>query len=243
MVKVGKLWGDAKFASLSPYSKLLYCYLLTQPSITTLGILVLDIERINLDLKLKGSDELHEAFAELKSKEYIDFFFSNETILTIHVINHFRSLPKSKSIIKKGIEEGKGAKGSLRAMLHNHFVAEDFKDTNFIPPTPKEVTDYAMGLGYQVNGKDFVSYYEDNDWYDKNNKKVRNWKAKVSKVWCREDKKLKTAEDAPKEFKYFFVDIEDGVRVFPESWKDGLPSHSNFIYAQYLIDEFNKRNS
>lgn len=238
MVKLGKLWGDAEFASLSPNSKLLYCYLSTQPSITTLGILVLDIERINLDLKLESFDELHEAFAELKDKQYIDFFFSNETILTIHVIDHFRSLPKSKSIIKKGIEEGKGSKGALRTMLHDHFVAEDFRDTNFIPPTPTEVAEYALSLGYLVNGKNFVEYYEDNDWFDKNNKKVRNWKAKVSKVWCRDANKLETAEGAPKGFEYFFVEIEEGHRIYPQSWVKGLPSHSNHIYAQYLIEEY-----
>ena len=101
--------------------------------------------------------------------------------------------------------------------------------------------EYALGLGYEVNGRAFVDYYADNDWYDKNNKKVRAWKSKVSKVWCREENKLETVKGAPKGFEYFFADLEEGVRVFPESWKNGLPSHSNFLYAEYLTDKFNEQ--
>jgi hypothetical protein len=62
-------------------------------------------------------------------------------------------------------------------------------------------------------------------------------------VWCREENKLETAKGSPKGFEYFFVDLEEGVRVFPESWKNDLPSHSNFIYAEHLINKFNERNS
>lgn len=244
MVKLGKLWGDAKFASLSPNSKLLYCYLISQPSITTLGILVLDLDRINLDLKLESFDELDYAVTELRAEEYIDFFFCDETVLTILVIDHFKSLPKSKANIRKGIDEGKGSRGSIKEMLLNYFTTEDFKDTtSFTPPTPSEVAEYALSLGYLVNGKTFVEYYSDNDWYNKNNKKVRNWKATVRKVWCREDNKLETADGAPKGFEYFFVEIEEGVRVYPQSWNNGLPSHSNHIYAQYLIDEYNEQKN
>ena len=105
------------------------------------------------------------------------------------------------------------------------------------------MADYALSLGHLVNGKDFVDYYGDNDWYDKNDKKVRNWKAKLSKVWCRDTNKLEKVDGAQKGFEYFYVEIEEGNRLYPQSWKNGLPSHSNHIYAQYLIDEFNEQNS
>lgn len=242
MVKVGKLWGDARFSSLSPYSKLLYCYLTTQPSITTLGVLLLATNKILIDLKIEDEDVLESSFGDLEDK-YIKSFFCEEGIRTIVIVDHYKSLAKSKANIRKGLDEGKSSKGRIKEILLDIFTKEDFQGDNFVPPTPQEVTDYAMGLGYQVNGKAFVDYYGDNDWYDKNNKKVRAWKAKVNKVWCREENKLETVKGAPKGYEYFFVDVEEGVRIFPESWKDGLPSHSNFIYAQYLIDEFNERNS
>lgn len=239
MVKVGKLWGDARFASLSPSSKLLYCYLTTQPNITTLGILDLYIERVDLDLGIS----IVEHLAPLKVKEFINYFYSEgEDIVTVLVVDHYHSLAKSKANIRKGLDEGKNSKGKTKKMLLEVFTKADFTNDSFKAPTPQEVMEYALGLGYEVNGKAFVDYYADNDWYDKNNKKVRAWKSKVSKIWCREENKLESVKGAPKGFEYFFADLEEGVRVFPESWKNGLPSHSNFIYAEYLTNKFNEQN-
>lgn len=239
MVKVGKLWGDAKFASLSPNSKLLYCYLLSQPNITTLGVLVLDLERVNIDLKIGSIDELQYPFSELDANGYIEYFMSSDKVVTAIVVDHYHSLAKSKANIRKGLDEGKASKGKIKEILLDLFTVADFQNDSFVPPTPQEVSDYALSLGFLVNGKNFVEYYGDNDWYDKNNKLVRNWKSKVSKVWCRDTNKLETADGAPKGFEYFFTEIEDGHRVYPQSWVNGLPSHSNHIYAQYLIDEYN----
>jgi len=239
MVKVGKLWGDARFASLSPSSKLLYCYLTTQPNITTLGILDLYVERVNLDLGINSPDW----FKTLKDKGLINYYWGeDEDTVHVLVLDHYHSLAKSKANIRKGLDEGKNSKGKTKEMLLEVFTKADFTNDSFKAPTPQEVMEYALGLGYEVNGKAFVDYYADNDWYDKNNKKVRAWKSKVSKVWCREENKLESVKGAPKGFEYFFVDLEEGVRVFPESWKNGLPSHSNFIYAEYLTNKFNEQN-
>jgi len=239
MVKLGKLWGDANFASLSPISKLLYSYLTTQPNITTLGVLVLDEKRVDLDLKLEGKYFLTN-LDELVEAGYIRYFYSAKGIFKVVVIDHYKSLAKSKANIRKGLDEGKASKGEIKEILLDLFTVADFQNDSFVPPTPQEVSDYALSLGFLVNGKDFVSYYGDNDWYNKNNKKVRNWKATVRKVWCRDTNKLETADGAPKGFEYFFAELEEGVRIYPQSWKDNLPSHSNHIYAQYLIDEYNK---
>lgn len=245
MVKVGKLWGDANFQFISPLSKLLYCYLISQPSISTLGILVLNTIKVDTDLKLDLGEYLDELLEELKDSGYIDFFYvEDRPTVVILVIDHFKSLPKSKSNIRKGIDEGKNSKGKIKELLLEYFTTEDFQDTtSFTPPTAQEVADYALSLGFLVNGKDFVEYYGDNDWYDKNNKKVRNWKAKCRKVWCRDTNKLKTVEGAPKGFEYFFVEIEEGNRIYPTAWVRGLPTHSNHLYAEYLIEEYNDRRS
>jgi len=244
MVKLGKLWGDAKFASLSPISKLLYCYLTTHPSISTLGVINVSLDRVELDL---NSDELLAKYwIELEDKDYIITYPYEQTskrIITVVVLDHFKSLPKSKSNLRKAIDEGTKANEELKEILRTIFTEKDAKDDSFKPPTPKEVAEYALNLGYLVNGKNFVEYYEDNDWYDKNDKKVRNWKSKLKKVWCRDTNKLETADGAPKGFEYFYVEIEEGHRIYPQSWNKGLPSHSNHIYAQYLIEEFNEQTN
>ena len=247
MVQVGKLWGDAKFASLSPYSKLLYCYLTTNQNISTLGVIDILLGKIEYDLNNHGGfnkNETLEILDELSSYGFIKYLKNSgdSERYEIVVVNHYKSLAKSKANIRKAIDEGKRANKELREIFGDIFTPDDFTNDNFKAPTPQEVSDYAMSLGYKVNGKDFVNYYADNDWYDKNNKRVRQWKSKVSKVWCRQENKLETVKGAPKGYEYFFVDV-DGSRIFPESWKDGLPSHSNFIYAQYLTDEFNDRSS
>ena len=242
MVKLGKLWGDAKFASLSPLSKLIYSYLTTQPNITTLGVLVLDLNRVVLDLKL-SMNEVQGNLRSIKDHGYIGFFYSDHYVVTIIVLDHYKSLAKSKANMRKGLDEGQSSKGKIREILLDIFTKEDFQGDEFVPPTPKEVSGYAMTLGFTVNGRQFVEYYGNNDWYNKNDKKVRNWKATVRNVWCRDTNKLEKVEGAPKGFEYFFVEIEEGNRIYPQSWKNDLPSHSNYIHAQYLIDGFNEQKN
>lgn len=245
MVKVGKLWGDAKFASMSPFSKLLYCYLISQPSITTLGFLVLDLDRVKLDLKIEDDDQIDESLSELAFNYYIDFYFENESIISLLVLGHFKSLPKSKSNIRKAIDEGKLSEGDRRDMLLQHFNSSDFKDsTSFTPPTAQEVSDYALSIGFLVDGKAFVEYYGDNDWYDKNNKKVRNWKAKCRKVWCKDERRLESIDGAPEGYEYYYITLEDGKRIQPTSWRGGYPEHSDVRYAQLLYEAYeHDRNS
>ena len=236
MVKVGTLWGNARFSSLPPYSKLLYLYLVTHPSITTLGVLELSKDRIVLDLGLDNFEQCVEYIKILEDGGFIYWVTQNE--LQIFIIkSHFLSLAKSKLNIRKAIDEGKASR--YREHLLEIYEAEDFKPTqSFIPPTAQEVTDYAFSLGYVVNGKEFVEYYGSNDWYNKNNKKVRSWKLTLEKVWCREENKLTLLSGAPKGYEYFHVTLDNGKRLSPEGWKDGMPTHSNYIYAELLTEEY-----
>lgn len=240
MVKFGRLWGDAKFASLSPNSKLLYCYLVSQPNITTLGVVSLHKDRVIFDLGIKDFDK---SYKSLLKSNYIKGYEEGDILHTV-VVGHWKSLSKSKSNIRKALDEGKSANPKLLNIFRKVYTKGDFESNSvFKAPTPTEVADYALSLGYVVDGKSFCDYYGGNDWYDKNDKLVRNWKAKVQKVWCREDNKLEKAEGAPEGFEYFYIELEKGNRIFPTSWKDGLPQHGNFVYAQYLINGFNEKNS
>lgn len=238
MVKVGKLWGNARFASLPPYSKLLYLYFVTHPSISTLGVLEVDRNRVMLDLGIT-EEKYGDSARELKDKHYVVWASYEENFDTFIIKEHFLSLSKSKLNIRKAIDEGKSS--LYQTELREIYSPEDFKHgTSFTPPTPEEVTNYALSKGYVVNGNTFVDYYASNDWYNKNNKKVRNWKATLDRVWCREESKLELVDGAPKGFEYFHITLDNGERVSPEGWKNDKPTHSNFLYAELLIEEFNE---
>ncbi len=187
---------------------------------------------------------LHQSLSNLAKKGFLwaEVLPSEDSdIITVVVKDHYKQMAKSKANIRKAITEGKEASPTLKAVFRTFFSPSDFigKDS-FKAPTPKEVADYALSEGYLINGKTFVDYYSENDWFDKNNKKVRNWKAKLLRVWCREDDKLVKNEDAPYGWEYFFIEMAQGERVAPESWKDGIPQHGNFMYAQHLIERFNE---
>lgn len=60
------------------------------------------------------------------------------------------------------------------------------KGKKFIPPTPKEITEYAKDNGYNVDGNKVFNYYGLNSWKDSNGKAIKNWKMKVLAVWCKD---------------------------------------------------------
>ena len=69
-VNVSKLWGDAKFNNLTLTAKLLYLYLITNPSINYVGVVSL-IPEISSHQIGMTMDEFKEASQELKDKNYI----------------------------------------------------------------------------------------------------------------------------------------------------------------------------
>jgi hypothetical protein len=221
---------------LSPSSKLFYLYLITQPNISTLGVLAVDKGRVKLDL---GIDDFYKNGKELESKGFLRYF--SEAGVEVFIIKrHFLSLSRSKLNIRRAIDEGKSS--PYIEYLRGIYIPDDFKPLgSFVLPTPKEVSDYALKLGYLVNGNTFVNYYSDNDWYNKNNKKVRNWKATLKRVWCREENKLGSVKGSPSGYEFFYVELENGDRVSPEGWKDGYPTHSNYLHAELLVEEFSKK--
>jgi hypothetical protein len=238
MVKVGKLWGNARFSSLPPYSKLLYLYLVTHSSISTLGVLELSSDRIILDLGLKDFDQLVEYGKILDDEGFIRWITKDRVHIFI-IKEHFLSLPKSKLNIRKAVDEGKSSR--YRKELLDIYDASDFKPTMaFVPPTPEEVTNYALSLGYVVNGKTFVDYYSDLDWHNKKNVKVRSWKKTLEKVWCRAENKLTLVSGAPKGYEYFHITSDSGERISPEGWRAGRPTHSNYLHAELLNDEYSR---
>jgi len=239
VVKVGKLWGNARFALLSPYSKLLYLYLVSHSTITTLGVVELSRERAILDLGIVSTLSYRESIENLQKGGWVVWIEQFDTFDTFIIKEHFLSLSKSKLNLRKAIDEGKSS--IWRQDLLKIYSKEDFKPPMaFTPPTPEEVSKYALDLGYVVNGKTFVEYYASNDWYNKNNKKVRSWKITLEKVWCREENKLTLVKGAPEGYEYFHITTEGGERISPEGWKKGRPTHSNYLHAELLNDEYRR---
>lgn len=78
----------------------------------------------------------------------------------------------------------------------------------FIPPTLGEVKQYFLEKGYSPSkGEQAFNYYDSNDWKDKNNKQVMNWKMKMQLWFKPEDKinvsQLKFEVDNPEQYEGF----------------------------------------
>jgi hypothetical protein len=53
------------------------------------------------------------------------------------------------------------------------------------PPTPKEVTEYALSIGFKLDGEAFCDYYETRGWIPSGAKKqMSSWQAAV-RTWKR----------------------------------------------------------
>ena len=131
MVKVGKLWGDARFTALSSHSKLLYLYLVTHPSISTLGVLTLNRKSIELDLNI-GVRLAEVSIEELEEDGWIHHQLDGSFDVFI-IRAHFLSLSKSKLNIRKAIDEGKNSR--YRDALREIYEPTDFEPSlGFVPP-------------------------------------------------------------------------------------------------------------
>ena len=78
----------------------------------------------------------------------------------------------------------------------------------FVAPTLQEVKQYFIEKGYSPSkGEQAFNYYDSNEWKDKNNKQVMNWKMKMQLWFKPEDKidvsKLKFEIDNPEQYEGF----------------------------------------
>ena len=56
------------------------------------------------------------------------------------------------------------------------------KVKRFVPPTPKEVTEYAKSISFNLDGNHFVDYYATRGWELGKGRKMKDWKACV-RTW------------------------------------------------------------
>lgn len=73
----------------------------------------------------------------------------------------------------------------------NNNTSNNIKSKIFIPPTLDEVKLYFKENGFtEHSAVTAFEYYERLNWFDSNNKKVKNWKNKMLSVWFTEKNKL-----------------------------------------------------
>jgi hypothetical protein len=244
-VKISKLWGNNKFNNLTNNSKLFYIYLITNPSINTVGVLSINLPVAEAQLGLNITD------IRISTKELIDngYLYVKKYDSDVYFIvpAHFNTLAKSDSAILKITKDLEALPVRLRDFLDTLNINTLSKARIFVKPSKKEVLDYCVEQGYIVNADDFINYYQNEAdkrgrsdvWINSRGKVVRDWKATLRNVWFKDENKLKASKGAPKGYEYFYVDI-NGHMVTPDGWKEGKPYSKDFLKSKALLKKFNE---
>jgi len=245
-VKISKLWGNNKFINLTNDVKLLYIYIITHPSINSVGVLLLnlDITIVNLNTTL---EHLRGNCKTLIDEGYIRIKKSGN-ILYVIAPAHFNTLAKSDSTIIKINNDLRDLPDDVVKELDSLGINSNSKIKKFIKPKEEEVLEYSMKQGHKVDAKMFINFYEDESrrrgktdcWVNSKGKLVRDWKATIRNVWFKDENKFTICKDAPKGFEYFYVEVE-GKTYFPDSWRDGLPQSKNFLVKKELRKQYEQR--
>jgi hypothetical protein len=160
---------------------------------------------------------------------------------------HFNSIPKSESTVSKVNKELKSLPEALVSFLDSIGVSVNSKVKEFKKPEPEEIKAYGLSLGHLINPETFINYYEEQSvrygkngkWVDGRGTEVRDWKAKLRKVWLKDENKIKTYPDAPKGFEAFYV-LHEGSIMIPDGWKNGSPWSKSLTSDIILKREYGK---
>lgn len=242
-IKVNKLWGSARFQNLTKNAKLLYLYLVTNPQLNQLGVFEANVETVLIETGFHV-DELRDASKQLMDNKYISIKKYTSIYFIVYGalnknIQSDSTLLKLQNILSLYPEQ-------LQQHLEEIGIKLSKKITVFKIPSPEEVTKYARQIGHNVDGKAFVDFYNnssesrlDGKWQDGRGKLITDWKAKLRRVWCKDENKIKVVKGCPKGMESLSITFMDK-EYFPESWEEGLPKHSDFGVTKMLQKEFNK---
>jgi hypothetical protein len=244
-VKVSKLWGNNKFNNLTNISKLFYIYLVTNPSINTVGVLSLNLKVVEAQLTLT-MEQIRDSTKELISNGYLYVKQFNSAVYFI-VPAHFNTLAKSDSTILKITKDLEALPDGLRDFLNTLNINTLSKARVFVKPTKKEVLDYSTSNGYTINADSFINYYQSEAdkrgrsdvWINSRGKVVRDWKATLRNVWFKDENKLKECKGAPKGFEHFYIELK-GKSYSPDFWKNNLPQSKDFLISKELQKEYER---
>ena len=220
----------------------------THPKITTLGVLVLNIDVTSIETDIE-IDELRVAFKELKTNNYISYKIVPSGPLFL-ILGHYNTLPKGDQTVKKSVEELKGYDPDIRNFIE-FYLDITTRSSTFVPPTVKEVLDFSLSNGYYIDAKEFIDYYDrqaqrlgKTTWVDGNGKQVKDWRMKLQRVWFKNAQPIKLPKDAPKGLETFHI-FDNGQVILPDYWDNGLPySNDGLIKSKKLQEAYaRKRNS
>jgi hypothetical protein len=168
----------------------------------------------SLDDEVKGCFALNSHFSELfnlsknrcseviKSLEEKGFISVNYeyngkqiTNRTIKIINRFYPFEKSTDPFE--ISNTPSENLVDRITLENNILdtiddSKKSRKTKFVPPTLEEVQKYIEERKSPIDAKFFIDYYTSNNWKDKNDKPIRNWKLKLI-TWDARERKNKSS--------------------------------------------------
>lgn len=249
-VKISTLFRDSKFKKLSEFTKLTYIYLCTHPDLNMVGVLQPNICVIILELNIT-IEQLRTSVKQLVDinrlivKRYDDLPY-------FIIPKHFTIFPKSESLKQKLTRTIDGLPEELTEFLRELYKGLTVKTrTKFEKPTVEEVTKYSLSLGYIVDGKEFVRYYDDvskekgyeDKWVDSRGTLIKDWKRKLYSLWTKRARKLKYFPDAPERFSRFYIIDNKSNVIQPEGWVRGKPYSSSIGEDVLLKKEFNKLNN
>lgn len=243
-IKIDKLWSTDRFQRLPSRAKLLYLYLLTSPQLNQLGVIRLRVTPFCTDLSF-DRDDLRYATKNLIRVKFVDVKEYEGSVFFI-VKGVFNPNIKSDNILIKLQDILSLYPKDFVIYLESIDIKLHKKVVVFKTPSAEEVTEYARSIGYDINGREFVDFYNnssenrlDGRWEDGRGKVITDWKAKMRRVWCKEERKIKVIEGCPKGMENLSIRFMDK-DYYPESWVEGLPKHSDFGVTKMLQKEFNK---
>lgn len=125
----------------------------------------------------------------LPAKRYIKI---NEEILAKQLTENDLSSRRNFRQLDDGISATN--KTISNKTIHNNTLSHDisYKKKKFIPPTVEEVQKYIEEINSSIDAQFFVDYYTDNNWKDKNDNPVKNWKLKL-RTWEMRERKNKSS--------------------------------------------------
>lgn len=124
--------------------------------------------------------------------------FENDKTITIKSNNQYSIITICKyDEYNKKDENDEQPVGSQRTANEQPVgtTKKDKKDKKgkeeFVAPSLDEVKDYFVAKGHRSDvGETAYKYYNENNWHDRNNEPVVNWKLKMISVWMKDETKI-----------------------------------------------------
>lgn len=234
-LKLSNIFRNAEFQKLDDKTKLLYLYIVTNPNLSIVGVFIPDVDYIK---KTLGFDLYH---FKVSIKKLIDNSFiylkTYNNIPYIILKDYFKNVKRHQNFSVKLEDELKMLPKYIVDFLNAIGLKDIVDDFIFKHPTEDEIKNYSLSKGYVINAKDFISFYTEKAllfnkkdiWVDSKGKEVRDWRAKLRKVWFKDDNKLKFFKEAPKGYEYFYVESITGDIIQPDGWIEGKPYNKDFL--------------